>query len=348
MRKMMRMAGWAGAMLSTMGCPASAADFDLTYTTEMQLSLTSGEANWVNLLRLDFSQELCHGFRFGLATVSIAKTRGERLMDDLQTFSNIEEDNLPLALSVMGMEWHKGQSDWFFGIRNLNEDYFTSPVTSLFTNSSCGIFPTLSANFPLANYPVASVGIHYRLTTEHLGVQASLYNGTGYSGFAGRENVFRVCPASDGLLGITSVNYRKNDNGYYLGCALHSGVRGSDENGVEENVAAEAAKMRTVLWAYAEQQVGRGLSVLAQGSLVPGASSGCRSYAGLGFVMKCGATEGGLFADYADFSGMHEWAGELTWKIPCRESLTVQPALHFVSNSTGCDAVALLRLSCTF
>ena len=34
--------------------------------------------------------------------------------------------------------WKKARL--FVGVRNVNEDFFTSDVTSLFTGSSCGIF----------------------------------------------------------------------------------------------------------------------------------------------------------------------------------------------------------------
>lgn len=97
---------------------------------------------------------MSNSFSIEASTISIAKTREERLVDDLQTFSNIEEDNLPLALAVCGANWQiNDKHSLFFGIRNMNEDYFTSPVTSFFTNSSCGVYPTISANYDIANTP---------------------------------------------------------------------------------------------------------------------------------------------------------------------------------------------------
>ena len=106
---------------------------------------------------MDFSRTLGKGFRIDLGSISIAKTRPERLIDDRQGFSNIEADNLPFSLSVAGLSFSRGASCLFAGLRNMNEDYFASPVTSLFTNSSCGIFPTIAANYPIANYPLSSL-----------------------------------------------------------------------------------------------------------------------------------------------------------------------------------------------
>lgn len=322
-----------------------AQEFGLTYTTELQTDFRKG-SNWVNLLRSDFSFPITRQMELKAATISVARTREESLADDLQTFSNIEEENIPLALAVCGAEWHTGKSTFFVGIRNLNEDYFASPCTSLFTNSSCGIFPTLSANYPIANYPLASVGIDYKLTLEHWEVETSLYNGTGYRMWVGRENVFRVCPATDGILSVTSINYRKNGSNYYMGFALRSGLPVGDENGNETQASAleTQRQLNTVIWTYAEQHLSSRVYALCQYSFNPTEKNGCRSYAGAGLVWHCGKTEGGAFADYADFSSEHEWAAELTWKVPCLKHGYLQPTLHLIRNSHESKVIGLLRL----
>lgn len=100
-----------------------------------------------------------------------------------QGFSNIDEDNTTLAPAVAGLTFTSGGSMLFAGIRNMNEDYFTSHFMSLFTNSSCGIFPTISANYRIANYPLASMGIHLERKIRELTIMASVYNGVGYKSF---------------------------------------------------------------------------------------------------------------------------------------------------------------------
>ena len=209
-------------LITTSNQPLAAQVFDMTLTTELQTDFQGGY-NWVNLFRTDFQWAIARQIHLNAGTISTVKTREKRLANDLQTFSNIEEENIPLAIAVLGLDWQVGNSTLFMGIRNLNEDYFTSTCTSLFTNSSCGIFPTLSANYPIANYPVASVGIDYKLLLENWLFETSLYNGTGYRDFTGKENVFRFCPKTDGILSVTSINYRKYGNEYYLGIALHYG-----------------------------------------------------------------------------------------------------------------------------
>ena len=105
-----------------------AQELQVSYTTELQSDFKQG-SNWVNLLRLNFTHSLSKHTILQAATISTARTRAESLADDFQTFSNIEEENHPLAFATLGIQQQFGHSSLFFGIRNLNEDYFTSPAT---------------------------------------------------------------------------------------------------------------------------------------------------------------------------------------------------------------------------
>ena len=152
------------------GRKVTGSELDLTYTTEVQTNFRK-EGKWVNLLRLDYS---------------------------MQGFSNIEEKNLPFAPAVLGLEYRTSRSSLFLGIRNVNEDYFTSPCSSFFTNSSCGIYPTLSANYPLANYPKSALGLDYKLNYKDWTMEVSVYNGTGHQALAGKSNAGTfICKLSE-------------------------------------------------------------------------------------------------------------------------------------------------------
>ena len=307
------------------------------YTTEMQTDFRRA-ANWVNLLRADFTLAASERFHFDLATISIARTRDERLIDDWQTFSNIEEENLPLSLAVAGIRWQGEAHMLFVGIRNMNEDYFVSPVTSLFTNSSCGIFPTISANAPIANYPLSSFGIHYAFETEHWQFQTTLYNGTGHNRFAGRQNVFRICPASDGIFGIASLNYRNNGSNFNIGTTFFSGIAPETE---------KAEKMTNVaLWAYAELRILPSLYALLQYSASPSREAACNMYAGAGFQIRCRKAELGLVSNCARFAIGDEWATEATVKIPLARTCYLQPALHCIRSDGSWKCAGMLRFGC--
>ena len=129
------------------------------FTTEGQYAVR-GSANWVNLLRLDFSMPLAHGAgSVEAATIHAFKTH-DPIVGDWQTFSNIETSNLAAAIAVLGYRHAWRNASLFVGVRNVSEDFFTSPLTSLFTNSSCGLFPTIAASYPIANYPFSGLTLY--------------------------------------------------------------------------------------------------------------------------------------------------------------------------------------------
>lgn len=331
------------------GRKVTGSELDLTYTTEVQTNFRK-EGKWVNLLRLDYSCPLGRNFRFSFSSISIAETRQDALVDDMQGFSNIEEKNLPFAPAVLGLEYRTSRSSLFLGVRNVNEDYFTSPCSSFFTNSSCGIYPTLSANYPLANYPKSALGLDYKLKYKDWTMEVSVYNGTGYQALTGRDNVFRFSPHTDGILGLSSVIYQKNDSEYSMGAGIYRGGCVGNEMGVEEPFvqAAQKKKMTYVLWTYAEQHIYQNIYALLQYSVNPSVEGGCRSYVGTGGIVRGDKMSFGFFLDYADYTTAHEWAGELSCRWGCTSRMAIQPAIHAIRNSSGTYLVGLLRMYYVF
>ena len=332
-------------MTGTLHIRAEGTELNVDYTTELQTNFRN-RANWVNLLHLDLSCRLKHGLGFRVSTISISETTENRVMEDLLTFSNIEEESIPLALSVIGVEWNKGASSVFLGVRNMNEDYFNSPSTSLFTNSSCGIFPTLSVNYPLANYPCSSLGIVYSIALENVEIVTSLYNGRGYRYFAGKENVFRFCPSSDGILGVSTLKFNRNGSSYYMGVSLYSGISSADVQGTEGYIGQkEEKRLSCVLWGYAEQKLTDRVSLLLQASRAMYSDAECTAYYGIGTVVECRKDiRLGVFAGHACFSSDNETVAELTCNIPVSSRIYIQPALHYVDNRHFSGAAGLLRM----
>ncbi len=301
--------------------------FGLEYHGELQTDF-SGGFNFPNLLRLNADITAGRFVTVEASSISIAKTSAERLVDDLQTFSNIEEDNLPFALARLGLAVTPVEGHTLYlGIRNVNEDYFTSPVTSLFTNSSCGIFPTISCNYPIANYPLSSLGLQYAFESKHWQALASIYNGKGYKNMWGKEHVFRFCPASDGVFIACQGGFNHNGSNYYLGGCLHT------------------MPMSGTIWGYAEQRISDSLSLILDYSHAFGPAAICKDFIGIGARYMLRIAELGLFTDYAGFSNDYEWATELTCKIDLTSHMSIQPALHIMIQSKVKSAVALLRFS---
>lgn len=307
-------------------------EFGLNYTGELQTDLRGG-SNFLSLLRLDGRVNITRNLRFDISTLSIGRAK-DCMMYDLQVFSNIETgEEIPLTLAVAGMEWEAdtqhGSHKVFVGIRNTGEDYFCSDVTSFFVNSSCGIFPTLSANFPMATYPFGAMSVHYAYEGEHWGAKATIYNGEGRYKLHGRENMFRVCPKSDKVIAMAQGEYRNNSAGYYLGGSLYDSS--------------------ATMWAYTEQK----LCNTSNGELHGIAAYShcfdkdyiCRNFAGAGLKMDMKGAQIGLFADYADFGELHEFASELSVEIPVCKFANVKPALHYINGSTTEGVVAMVRVN---
>lgn len=331
--------------------------------------------NCANLLRWNVGLPVSRGWSFQVAALSTAMTADESIGRERQTFSNLDAGNVPFALSVGGLQWENSSINTdknakkarnlhtiFLGVRNMNEDYFASPVTSFFVNSTWGILPTLSFNMDIANYPNASVGMHYRYErllgeldnasneNDEAGhsvvLQASLYNGTGYSHLWGRENVFRICPKSDGVYGLMDVEYHRGESSYFVG----TGIRGQKGQGVS-----------AASWIYAEQHITGGLSVIVGYSHAFGKEISCTDFAGIGAHYALPKAEFGVFADYARFTNstrltdsnsqhsgyMNEWATELSCKVNIVPHISLQPALHLIA-SNGFQAAGSVRLGVEF
>lgn len=304
-------------------------EFGMEYIGELQTDF-SGGFNFLNFLRLDGTLNITRNLRFSLSTLSVAHTR-EALMGDIQTFSNIEADNIPLTLAVAGVEWEipaaKGTHTLFAGIRNTGEDYFASNVTSFFINSSCGIFPTISANYPIATYPMAAMCLHYAYDSEHWGAKATLYNGEGNYRFSGRNNLFRFCPADDGIFLMAQGEYKSSTGRYFLGGSMY--------------------KSSPVLWTYGEQSVFEssrcGVHLIAAYSHCFDSESYCRNFAGVGAKLHTPRFEAGLFADYADCGADHEWATELSVRVPIYNTIYIKPSLHYINGTSASGVVGMVR-----
>lgn len=339
----------AALLLTASAQPTLAQEFHAKLTTEIETDFHD-KTDWVNQLRLDASIPIGKHVHIDAATLSVAQTREEGVADDYQTFSNIYADNMAFALAVAGIRWETGKSMLFAGVRNVNEDYFTSPVTSLFTNSSCGIYPTISMNTPLANYPLAAVGIHYAYTSDNWQALASVYNGAGHKHFTGSDNVFRICPKTDGVFGIASVNYNHKGSLYTIGGSYYNG---KEQPGipVDDIEPTDGHYTNFALWASAEQRLTPTVKLMLQASGFPTNGAECKSYFGAGvtktitgFSKKIKEVECGLFTDYAHFSYGKEWATEATAKIQINDKCFLQPALHFIRTDGDTSFVGLLRL----
>lgn len=366
--------------LIILGCIATsmlqAQELSGQYTTEWQWDMNKN-TNWVNQLRLDLSVPLGSDRNtIEAATLHLAKT-GENVIGDWQGFSNIDADNMLAAIAVLGFmhQWNSGHL--FIGVRNVNEDFFTSPITALFTNSSCGIFPTVAASYPIANYPFSGLTLYFDITKKGWTFRNSLYNGTGYNGWTAHDNPFLIKPKTDGIFNMSQIEYAHRCGEYYAGIAVHTrqqpfvtesktgstmtetngtSVNGTsmDENTPNGTSPEETSSARTTFawWLYGEQKLWtsgeKSISCMVQYSENSSHKNACYRYAEIGGAYRDTKNECGVSGQYARFQQGDEYSLELTWKRQLTKAIAVQPSFQFIHNDDGNFTALSARLYLNF
>ena len=77
-------------------------NFELNYFTEFQSNFSNKKVNWLNLLDLNFDFHPWKNGIFEIETITIFKTQKNRIADDFQIFSNIDDDRHPFNIYVGG------------------------------------------------------------------------------------------------------------------------------------------------------------------------------------------------------------------------------------------------------
>lgn len=326
-------------LLFTFSTRSMAQSLSLEYTGELQSVLLENRYNFINLLWGEAELPLGEKFTLHCSAFGVARTRDRYILDDYQGFSNIENDKNIFGLAVAGVEYAlSDSSSLFFGVRNLDEDYFTAPVTLLFTHSSGTIVPTIY-NYPIAAFPYSSLGLHYQHGAENAVFKVSCYNGMGSDRVIGKSNVFRFSPKNDGVFALTELQLGRKKHNIYVGGCSHYG-RLDDEDDM---------KVRTSAWTYGLLQVAPKTHLVGYYSRSFSNDTGCLEFVGLGAHTLVNSVELGVFTDYARYGEGDEFATELTCKVPVCDYFSVQPVLHFINNNSGvCDVVGVLRVVAGF
>ncbi len=321
------------------------------YNTEWEWDMNN-KVNWVNLLRFDVQYSPWKNGSLELATLHVARTN-DPIIDDWQIFSNIYEENNVAAIAVLGYKHTWNHANVFVGVRNVNEDYFVSDCTSLFTNSSPGIFPTIAASYPIANYPVSGLTAHFDVSLGDWTFMNSLYNGVGYNGWKHGDNPFIVRPKRDGVFDIMQFTYETDRCFYSAGTAIHNRFFTVDEEGEQVDAAEAEKEVSCAWWIYGEQTVWEGnedskLSVMAQYSENSKKESGCRRYAEVGCVFDYKSNHMGVSGQFARFFQGPERSLEFTYNRELTESIAIQPVFQYITNANGKYTVLCARVTYSF
>ena len=184
------------------------------------------KTGWCNLLEVSAETGLWKNAQLETAAISTYNL-GIPVAGDLQAFSCIDAGpDKAFRLIEAGIRQNIGdKGSVYAGLRNIDMDHFTTPFTALFTNASHGNFPILSANFPLATYPLAALlpahGI-LPLARSHLSRKPLQRRGQ-----RPYQPSVPFLPRSDGMFNIGSLSYHigeeERHHGYYaVGYALGS------------------------------------------------------------------------------------------------------------------------------
>ena len=321
---------------------------NVEYTTEVQTNFGK-KYNWINLLSLSaelptekISSRWENG-KFQMEIISIYKIFEERIADDLMMFSNIEEENVLINLFLLGYMHQWKKISLFGGVRNVNQDYFTTPYTSLFTNSSAGIFPTLSINFPLANYPLSGVCLHFEHEpAEKLFFKSSLYNGVAHDSRKNPLYSFTVNPSKDGIFSISELSYTQNKFGsgiYSLGFALQT---------LEKQVNSTYS-----IWGTVEQTVfnndRKEIGFIVHGGFTPPSKNECSYYFAIGgyfagLLTKQKRDKLGIYLNTTEILGIKEQTLEITWQCQIINAIAIQPTVHCIRTGKKMTNIGLFRV----
>lgn len=339
------------------GMAASAQEFGAEYVSEIQTNFKK-EVNWADMIRLDASLPLWKKGSFEYASYHIFSVPNRPVINDWQGYSNINYDNMAFNLAVFGYTHEFSESfSMFAGIRNVDEDYFSSEHTPLFTNASCGIFPTVSANYGVGTYPLSAMGIHARLNIgQNWTLQGSLYNGMARPAFGDGHGIFDIRPEDDGFIYISDVSYEQKSSlpgTYYGGFTIGNKIHSTDEN----DEAVTETKANFAYWLYASQDLWRSgdssLGMLAQFSQNISVEQGCKRYYALGltlnnFIVKSMENSFGIYCIKSDFDNGDEDVVELTYRLKLNDYIEIQPAYQFIKNTEDTYNVAMMRLCIGF
>ena len=325
----------------------------VTLTTEGLWNTTSGIANWVNLLGVDYNFNLWRNGHLTIDLLAVANLRQELgksgVADNLHLFSAIEDSPSTLALISLGVGQHLDEGRWrlFVGIRNLGKDYFTSPWNSIFTSAENGLFPSIATNFVVADAPNSAMSLHAEWhPSPHWNITATIYDGVASDRWS---DLFRLNIRRDGIFSIGQINY-KGSEGSYVGNYTLGATYGYAPTATELARGRREKSSRASLWLLAEQPLwiangsNRAIELLVHGGWAP--QSDCDLYGALAVICQAPFTPSdylGLILNRGLYKGGYETKLELTYAYTWQQ-LTLQPALHRVYAERGKFTIAMIKL----
>lgn len=323
-------------------------NYNLSLTTEAQWNMTDARFAWTNLLCAGFSASLWKEAQVEADVISTFHTRGD-MGDFYQDFSNINADNRAIRLVHFGIQ-QSFTDKWtvFFGLRQADADYFSTPMASLFTGGITGCYPVVRCNFDMNAYPFTALGLHFNYhPISSFIVQTSIYNGSAYDTFL---RSFRFRPHADGILSLGSICYTRQatnqepfDATYLIGWNI----------GNHKDNDTSRRHTQAGVWTTIEQPlpltIGHINSALGATYAHEFCSPlSCKSYfnvmAVFGNITRSGGTLSAIF-NRSYYQDAHESEVEVNFMMPIGKYFTIQPAIHHYSTNGKRQWVGQFRVT---
>jgi len=260
---------------------------------------------------------------------------------DLQAFSNIEGGDF----TYLYMLWYKhsiGDLTAIAGVHDLNSEFVATEYGGAFINSSFGIMPAVSLNFPVSIFPKNALGLvlQYGLS-DNIFIQTAVYDGDPGSLDDDPYNLDLTINDEQGFLSITEIQLSEpgdNSSGTYkLGFQYHSGdfLDYDDTTQVQEGnwgvyfIGDKAINNNAgafLQMGYANPNYNLNHIYIGGGVNIKGFSGREDDLLGIGFAMA------GISNKFIGFDKDHETSIELTYHLQIHDNIILQPDMQYIIN----------------
>lgn len=329
---------------------------ELDYTGDNLFNLGGGiRPGYVYLgmasLRVSLDAEKAGLWKGGFFHIHGASTHGATpsadLLGDMQIASNIEAGN-HTYLQELWFRQRIGKVSLTIGLQDLNVEFAGSENGSLFLNSSFGIIPVISANFPASIFPLTTLGLMARWeVNSRTAWLNAVYDGSPTDFDFNPYNIKWKFASGDGLLAISELQHNVGSNKlpgtYKAGFYVHNH---SIEKIFSYNFPDSLNHSILAAYVYADQKIWeseeKSLNLFLQTGYSPSKTCVNKYYWGFGingygFLSKHNNDAIGLAFAHAGFGSSYgsETTIEFSWQKPVGKHVFIQSDIQYIINPGG-------------
>jgi len=267
---------------------------------------------------------------------------------DLQTASNIADQ----GRTRMHQAWFEqkfGDFSLLVGRHDMNSEFYVSEYAALFTNSSFGIGPEITANVPVSIFPVAGAAARIAYQSDPVALRFAGYDGDpSTTSIADREGKFWIGEAEANI----------GNGRYKVGGWRHSLWAPPQKKRMGINISGTYGGYLLIDQPIASSET-REVGLFLQLGMAQKDKVDISRYVGVGLHAKGvipgrSDDEAGIAMAQALFSNRYlantpgskkgETAYETTYKIQLNDMLSIQPSFQYIANPSGDPTIKNARV----